>query len=132
MKIKFGAEQKKYIYVSEIPAVKELISELQDKDNYGDFSFEIGAAVTCATGTNSDSFQILKKEAEIAKNHRIYNHYSDNSGTLDIWFTIYAYDHYYGFFEIGCYLSDIWAISSENVDEIRSHMLIYKFTKEGK
>ena len=71
----------------------------------------------------------MKIEAEIAKNQRIHNYYGNNedSGDLDIWLRILAYDKYFGFYDIGAYLSDIWSADGKNSEEIRSHMFILEF-----
>ena len=124
MKIKFEAEQKKYITVSELPAVKRLIAEMKSEN----FRFEAEIAARIATGENVN--EILKIEAEIAHNNRVYNRYDDESGTLDIWFTIYAFNSYSGFYTIGAYLSDLWESTGDNADELRGHMYIREFTEK--
>ena len=48
---------------------------------------------------------------------------------LDIWLTVYAFDPFDGFYNIGVYLSDIWQLSGENADEIKSHMYIEEYTR---
>lgn len=123
MKIKFESEQKKYTKVSELPAVKNLILEMKSES----FKYEAEIAARIATGENLN--EILKIEAEISHNNRIYNRYADNSGTLDIWFKIYAFNSYSRFYVIGSYLSDLWESTENNENELRKHMYIRKFTE---
>ena len=122
MKIKFGTEQKKIITVAELPEVKKIISEYSNQ--IGKFEAEIAARI--ASGAN---LEIIKFEAEISKNHRIWNQYTDESGMLDIWMEVWAFDPYYGFYQIGAYLSDIWQSTGDNADELRNRMYIRKYTE---
>lgn len=126
MKVNFTAEQKRIITVAELPAAKEVISLLKDDTGLKDY-----AAIAARIATRDGANEILKAEAEIAKNHRIYNRYSEESGNLDIWLTVYAFNDFKGFYKIGAYLSDIWEVASENAEEIRSHMYIREFTERN-
>lgn len=66
---------------------------------------------------------------EIAGNCRVWNYYTDDSGRLDVWLVVYGYNRFTGFVEAQMYLSDLWSLSADNRDEIRSHMCVNKFTK---
>lgn len=128
MKIKFAEKQKKYITVSQLPAVRKIISDMRDDNGLKDYA-EI--AVSLAADMNAENFEILKADAEIALNSRIWNHYGDGTENLDIWITVYAYDSYYGFYDVGVYLSDIWALCRDNRAEIRQQMYIQHYALEG-
>lgn len=124
MKIKFGTEQKRIVTVDQLPAVKELISSLKEED----FKWDAECALSFAAGTDGE---ILKIDAEIAKNSAVWNLYNDASENIDVWVTVYALT-YKGFYSIGTYLSDIWKMGPDDVEnEIRGRMYVRKFTEEN-
>lgn len=127
MKIKITAEAKKWLTVAEMPEVKKIIADMKEYDTLQE---DAQTAARIASGSN-EHFEILKCEAEIAGNRRVWNQYGENSGRLDIWVDAYAYSEFYGFYNLGFYMSDIWSVDGDNNEEIRSHMYIreYKETK---
>lgn len=125
MKVIFDAKQKQYITVAQLPAVRKIISDMRD---YPDLNSDALTALRIASGENGG--EMLKASAEIAKNCRVWNAYNDESEDIDIWLKIYGLN-YSGFYEIGVYLTDIWASTGDNADELRSHMYIRKFTEEN-
>lgn len=126
MKIKFTTEAKEYITINELPAVKRIIAEMKEDTGIKDYA-EIAARV--ASGYNG-KFEILKSEAEIAKNARVNNAYGEDSENLDIWLNIYAFDSFAGFFEIGIYLTDVWAVTVDNAEEIKTNMYIQRYERK--
>lgn len=126
MKVKFTAKQKQYITVAELPIVKRIIADMKDDDNLQEYA-QMAARVA---SRSNETFEILKADATIAKNCRIYDNYGENSGTLDIWLEAYAFNSYKGFYNIGIYLTDVWNICGENREEIRSHMYIEEYTEK--
>ena len=125
MKVKFTKEMKEIIPVSLVSDVQSIICEMKE-DN--DTSYYGRMAAKIASGIITD-FEILRFEAMIAKNCRVYNRFTDTSNDLDVWFDIYAYNRFEGFYEIGVYLTDLWSYTGENAAEIKSHMYIKSFTK---
>jgi len=126
MKVKFGPEQKKIITVAQLPAVRQLIEFMREDTGLRDY------AETAATlASDYSGMEILKAEAEIALNSRVWNQYGDETENIDIWIKVYAYHSYYGFYDIGVYLTDLWALCSDNKEEIRSHMYIRHYTAEN-
>ena len=123
MKIRMTEDSKRTVTVSEMAAVRKIMYDLKE-DNYLKQYASMAARV--ASG-KYDTFEILKVEAEIAKNCRIWNAYGEGTGQLDVWVSVYAYNSYHGFYDFGAYLTDIWAISGDNVEEIRGHMYIKSF-----
>ena len=103
MKVVFTKEQKRYITVAQLPAVKRMIADLKSEYDMNDFA---PMAVRIASGTNGG--KIFEASAEIAKNCRIYNMYFEGSEDLDVWLTIYALTDN-GFYEIGAYLRKKYA-----------------------
>ena len=127
MKIEISETMKRILTIAEMPAVKAMQAEFKSEK----FQWEAEKAAYIAS---SSTLEILKVSAEIAKNCRIWNHYGngENSGNLDIWIHVYAYDKWYGFYDIGAYLSDIWSVNGDNTEEIRSHMSILEFQPKPK
>ena len=125
MKIEITETMKRILTISEMPAVKAMQAEFKAEK----FQWEADKAAYIASGA---SCKVLSVSAEIAKNCRIRNYYgngNENSGDLDIWLHVLAYDRYCGFYDIGAYLSDIWSSNGDNTDEIRSHMFVLAFTE---
>ena len=129
MIVVYTDRSKMVITLSEKPIADGIIEELSDYSIEADMQM----IARTAAGTN-DTFEILKFTAEIAKNSRVWNAYGTNDGetkNLDVWMEMYVYNKYVGFYEIGCYLTDIWQITGDNSEEIRNHFYINKFTKRG-
>lgn len=124
-KIEIGNEQKKYMTVYTFEKAKE-ISKTLLKDNEG-FQTEI-EILESMFGRG----ECLTVSAEMALNERAMNNYGDESYHIDVWLdvTIDASRLENKIFKVGCYLSDIWNVSSRNRDEIKSHMFIRTFTEE--
>lgn len=129
MKIKFTDEAKKYITVSEAPHVKKIMAYMKENESTESLKDYAEMAARVAGGYGYD-YEILKVEAEISRNCRAHDNYHEGSGTLDIWLTIYAFNAYKGFYNIGVYLSDLWQLTGDNGEEIRSHMYIAEFVKQ--
>ena len=127
MKINITKESKRIITLDEMPAVRQIINDFKEDDGIKEY----GRTAARAASGSYGNFEILKAEAEIAKNQRVWNQYTEESGTLDIWMRFYAYDNYFGFYEIGAYLSDIWMAdgSPETYELMKSRMYIQEFKK---
>lgn len=125
MKIIYSDRSKEIITLAEKPIADEIIDSLAEDtaDNYTQI------IARTASGHN-DSFEILKVTAEIAKNGRVFEAYGIGTKNLDIWMEIYAFNSYAGFYEIGCYLTDIWEITADNAEEIRHRFFINKYIKK--
>lgn len=119
MKVELTEEAKNYISVAEMPAVKQIIKDMKDDDNIIGYAQDAACVASGWFG-----FEILKAEASIAKNCRVWNLYGENTGDLDVYLDIYAFNNYAGFYKIGAYLSDIWSICEDNAEELKEHMYI--------
>lgn len=125
IKIKITPDSKRVLTLEEMPTVKEILSDFQENpDSLGEF--ELGVAARIAARQNGN-FSYYDVQAEISKNARVWNAYNDHSGKLDIWITFKAFDPCYGFYVIGCYLSDIWSSTGENGEEIRERMFVREY-----
>ena len=128
MKIKMTENSKCAIHVSEMPKVREIMAMLKEDDSLNDYA-QMAARV--ASGKN-DEFEILKATAEMAQNCRVWDAYGDGTEKLDVWLEVYAYNPYYGFYDLGIYLTDVWSITGENAEEIRKHMYIDSYSPDRK
>lgn len=130
MKVQFTADSKKHIVVSLMPEVKKLIEYF--KDDESKVSDYANSAGYIASGRKNNTWECLKAEAIVARNRRVWNMFGDNSEDLDVWMTFYVYDSYYGFYEIGVYISDLWKAdgTAETSEEIKNHMYILEFKKQ--
>ena len=119
MKVKITADSKKFLTLEEAPKAREIIAEMKEyEESAGDV---IRTAAACwlwnaDRGTITDSVQeVLHAEAEIAGNSRVWDRYGDGTGRLDVWVsgTVETFD---GFLKIGCYLSDVWELGTDEVN----------------
>lgn len=73
---------------------------------------------------------ILKTSAEFAKNSRAYDVFGQ-SGNMDIWITVHFFSEFENtFYIIGAYISDVWTISTNYMEELKPHMYIRTFTEK--
>lgn len=127
MKITITAEMKKILTVAEMPTVRQMIEQAKQDDDTAKEYAEMAARIA------SDGYviKVLECSAEIAKNCRVQDAYTADSGDLDVWVNFIAYTTK-GFVMGGAYLTDIWNITGgENDEEIKSYMYIRMF-KEAK
>ena len=128
MKVQITKESKKWMTIAEAEKTKEIAASVKD-DSLTDFC-EMAINIAAGHGTG---FEILKPSAKFAGNARIYDWYADGSGKLDIWIECYAFNPFYGFYEVGAYYTDI--IEADGTDataaRLRSHMFINHYRKEN-
>lgn len=125
MKVKLTAKSKKIVTVAEMPAVKHIMSMMREDPELIGYA---KLAARIAANTNAD-WEILKADAEIAKNNRVWNAYGDATGNLDVWLTIYAFNRHNGFYSIGAYLSDLWKSTGNNANELQQYMCVCAYTE---
>lgn len=125
MKLKITEESKRVLHLSDMDAVKEL-RKCVEEDSLSNYTHLIASIASGENGT----FEILKSSAEIARNCRVWNSYGETAD-LDIWVTVYALLSGVGFYEIGCYLTDIWGYynfaGENNREEIRNRMFVMEY-----
>lgn len=128
MKVKITNDFKHVCTVDIMPHVKKVIESMKEDTGLKDYA---KMALTLATGANSSCFELLKTDAEICFNSRVWNAYTEDSEKIDIWITVYAYNNYYGFYDIGICLSDIWQICSDKKinESVKEHMYIKHYTQ---
>lgn len=126
MKIKVDEEAKKILTLSDMPIVKQIIKDF--KTNEDDLSWELETLKNIFGAT-----EIIKSEARISKNCRVYNYFNENSNNIDIWIDATFYENYSSenkggvFYIVGAYLTDIYQSTGENWKELQSRMYIRKF-----
>lgn len=125
MKVKLTQEYKKYITVTEMPTVREIISDMKEDSSTIEEYAEM--AIQAACDGKAYSIEIMKASATISKNCRAWNAYNNHSENLDVYIEATAYVNGDEFIMIGAYLTDIWQIGSDNRKEIASNMYIRRF-----
>lgn len=125
MKVSITEDSKRLITLNDMPAVKAMIEALKE-ESAKDSLFILANVFYAETPK--------EYTAEIAKNDRIYNRFSDNSKNYDVWVKTTLPETFengkFVIYKVGCYLSDIWEINADNKEEIKSHMYIRKFVEE--
>lgn len=132
VKIRLTENSKRIINMIEKPIVDEMIKAIQHDgtdESIGD-PYMLGIAMSCIITKYGCNWNFYDIQAEIAKNRRIYNYYTENSADFDVWISFKAFDEYAGFFIVHCYLSDIFSVSDENKSEIRQHMYVREYTEK--
>ncbi len=125
MKVKFTDDAKQFITVAELPKVRKMIRDLR-KNTYINLYASIMAKVAAG---GYGCFEVLKTEAEIAKNSEKGSGYFNDS-TVDVWVKAYTFNRYFGFYIIGFFLSDVQQYDGDNTEEILSRCYIRRFTEE--
>lgn len=129
-KISFPDEYKRMFTLSDLESCKKLKESIKNDDDKIDLSWEAAMAAVIASDNHVGDGQILAGNAVFAKNSRIYEHYCEGSGTMDVWIEVKAFDSCYGFYDIGAYLSDIWQHTYENIEATKQHMYIKHYVLE--
>lgn len=124
IKINLPENYKKVYTVEDVEIMKELAKNFNDQT-----AEEAGIADAAESLARlfDSSAKVLEAEAETAKNARVWDYYT-GAKDIDIWITI-KFLGWSDFYIIGAYLSDIWSITGENTEELKSRMYIRKFTE---
>ena len=129
-KISFPDDYKRMFTLSDLNACKKLKESIKNDDGKIDLSWEAVMAVVIGSDNHVGDGQILAAKAEFAKNHRVWNHFCEDSNTMDVWIEVKAFDSCYGFYDIGAYLSDIWQHTYENTEATKYQMYIKHYVLE--
>ena len=130
MKIRMTDESKHIVAVSEMPAVRKMIEDFKEEDGLKDY-VEMAVHALLESVWN---IEVLKAQAEIAKNCRIWNRFGDenlSSDQLDVWIT--GTVRYTcvpdGFAEVGAYISDLWDLTGDRQHDsaLIPHMYLRNF-----
>ena len=126
MKISFPKGYKTWMTLEDVDRTKEVAAgEKEDVFTPKDYA---EMAANMALKHESDYFEkVLEAKAEFARNARIWNDYTDNSGNMDIWISA-TVKTAKGFMEIGAYVTDIWQRLGSDYD-YRDQMYIVKYRR---
>ena len=127
MKVMLTAEMKKVITIAEMPAVNKVIAYMKTEECTAKDYAEMAARVASGCGL----VKIIESNAEIACNARVWDAISENTAQYYVWinFTAIIDDGFDGIIMGGAYVSDLWRLANDNVEEIRSQMFIRRFVE---
>lgn len=125
MKVQITKEAKQWLTVAQMPEVRKMIAALKEDTGIKDYA---EMAVVLLLGYDCGNAKILEASAEIARNSRIKDYYTDNSGNLDVWINFTAFNGYNCFIRGGAYLSDIWQLGDpDRNSELKSRMYVERY-----
>lgn len=124
MKVQFTADMKRIVTVAEMPAVKKVMRcANEDECTATDL-----ARVAARLVFDDNAAMIIEARARIAKNQRVWDAFDEETRDIDVWIEFTAFSEYRSSFIIaGVYLTDLWQLTKDNADEIKSHMYIRRF-----
>lgn len=125
MKVNLTAEMKKFITVAEMPAVKKVMQYEKENDEW---TVQEWAKMAARLVFDDNGAKVIEATARIAKNQRVWDAFDEETRDIDVWIEFTAFSEYRSSFIIaGVYLTDLWQLTTDNADEIKSHMYIRQF-----
>lgn len=129
MKVNLTAEMKKFITVAEMPAVKKVMQYEKENDEW---IVQEWAKMAARLVFDDNGAKVIEATARIAKNQRVWDAFDEETRDIDVWIEFTAFSEYRSSFIIaGVYLTDLWQLTKDNADEIKSHMYIRRFKEVG-
>lgn len=129
MKVNLTAEMKKFITVAEMPAVKKVMQYEKENDEW---TVQEWAKMAARLVFDDNGAKVIEATARIAKNQRVLDAFDEETRDIDVWIEFTAFSEYRSSFIIaGVYLTDLWQLTKDNADEIKSHMYIRRFEEVG-
>lgn len=129
MKVNLTAEMKKFITVAEMPAVKKVMQYEKENDEW---TMQEWAKMAARLVFDDNGAKVIEATARIAKNQRVWDAFDEETRDIDVWIEFTAFSEYRSSFIIaGVYLTDLWQLTKDNADEIKSHMYIRRFEEVG-
>ena len=129
MKVNLTAEMKKFITVAEMPAVKKVMQYEKENDEWTEQEW---AKMAARLVFDDNGAKVIEATARIAKNQRVWDAFDEETRDIDVWIEFTAFSEYRSSFIIaGVYLTDLWQLTKDNADEIKSHMYIRRFEEVG-
>ena len=129
MKVNLTAEMKKFITVAEMPAVKKVMQYEKENDEW---TVQEWAKMAARFDLDDNGAKVIEATARIAKNQRVWDAFDEETRDIDVWIEFTAFSEYRSSFIIaGVYLTDLWQLTKDNADEIKSHMYIRRFEEVG-
>ena len=125
MKVNLTAEMKKFITIAEMPAVKKVMQYEKENDEW---TVQEWAKMAARLVFDDNGAKVIEATARIAKNQRVWDAFDEETRDIDVWIEFTAFSEYRSSFIIaGVYLTDLWQLTTDNADEIKSHMYIRQF-----
>ena len=129
MKVTLTAEMKNFITVAEMPAVKKVMQYEKENDEW---TVQEWAKMAARLVFDDNGAKVIEATARIAKNQRVWDAFDEETRDIDVWIEFTAFSEYRSSFIIaGVYLTDLWQLTKDNADEIKSHMYIRRFEEVG-
>ena len=129
MKVNLTAEMKKFITVAEMPAVKKVMQYEKENDEW---IVQEWAKMAARLVFDDNGAKVIEATARIAKNQRVWDAFDEETRDIDVWIEFTAFREFRSSFIIaGVYLTDLWQLTKDNADEIKSHMYIRRFEEVG-
>ena len=129
MKVNLTAEMKKFITVAEMPAVKKVMQYEKENDEW---TVQEWAKMAARLVFDDNGAKVIEATARIAKNQRVWDAFDEETRDIDVWIEFTAFSEYRSSFIIaGVYLTDLWQLTKDNADEIKSLMYIRRFEEVG-
>ena len=129
MKVNLTAEMKKFITVAEMPAVKKVMQYEKENDEW---TVQEWAKMAARLVFDDNRAKVIEATARIAKTQRVWDAFDEETRDIDVWIEFTAFSEYRSSFIIaGVYLTDLWQLTKDNADEIKSHMYIRRFEEVG-
>ena len=129
MKVNLTAEMKKFITVAEMPAVKKVMQYEKENDEW---TVQEWTKMAARLVFDDNGAKVIEATARIAKNQRVWDAFDEETRDIDVWIEFTAFSEYRSSFIIaGVYLTDLWQLTKDNADEIKSHMYIRRFEEVG-
>ena len=129
MKVNLTAEMKKFITVAEMTAVKKVMQYEKENDEW---TVQEWAKMAARLVFDDNGAKVIEATARIAKNQRVWDAFDEETRDIDVWIEFTAFSEYRSSFIIaGVYLTDLWQLTKDNADEIKSHMYIRRFEEVG-
>lgn len=117
MKVNITKESRKWMTVEELDYAKKIVKDMKD-DGFTPMEYAKMAADSVLWhkrfGEHSDSVRrVLEASAEICRDYKIpVEQFGEGCGYLGVWIDA-TVETWSGFMKIGCLLSDIWALGTD-------------------
>lgn len=128
MKVKLPKEYKQIFTLEDLTRAKDVIrAEKENDENKIEEWAEYAVNEALKVGEYCEyCVEVIRATAEVAKNYRAWNAYSEDSKDIDVWISGLA-ETSCGYMEFGAYLSDIWKTGST---PYRHHMYIVMYNRK--
>lgn len=130
MKVKITENTKKAFFISEMPCLEIAKNSLKSWNDNGQEITKDDIQMLGNFICEYRHAEILKADAEFAKNARVWDKYGEGSEKVDVWVNITIYDGWKNFYMVGAYLSDMWEIGGTDAEELKGRMFIQKFERQ--